>query len=90
MSDPLCPCPNCYRHVRASSTSCPFCGDARRVDGVAWGRVGTGVILAVAASAALHACYGAPAPCPIDQCDYDRDAQTDSGADASTDVAGDR
>lgn len=24
----LVPCPSCSRHVRASETACPFCGDA--------------------------------------------------------------
>ena len=50
-----------------------------------WERVGTGVLLAMAASAALHACYGAPSPCRDAQCDYDRDAQADASADASAD-----
>ncbi len=85
MSDHLVPCPGCYRHVRAGGARCPFCDAALRGGGVAWERVGTGVLLAMAASAALHACYGAPAPCPGAQCDYDRDAQADGGADASAD-----
>lgn len=29
MSNPLVPCAACARHVRASSSECPFCGAAR-------------------------------------------------------------
>lgn len=55
-----------------------------------WGRVGAGVLLAMAASAALHACYGAPPVCREDAgCDYDRDARVDAG-DASADASSDR
>lgn len=80
----MVPCARCYRHVRASDARCPFCDAAAR-PGVSWERVGAGVLLAMAASAALHACYGAPAPCRGPDCDYDRDASVDASADASAD-----
>lgn len=77
--------------MRADASSCPFCGALARAEHDAtWRRVGAGVLLAMAASATLHACYGAPAPCPETACDYDRDAQVDSGRDASGDASGDR
>ncbi len=92
MSEQLRPCQGCSRHVRGDASNCPFCGAPVSAPGLAWGRVGAGVLLAMAASAALHACYGAPGPipCPSDGgCDYDRDAQVDSG-DASADASTDR
>jgi hypothetical protein len=88
MSDELRVCEGCERHVRVGG-ACPFCGAVSVRDGVRWGRVGAGVMLAMAASAALHACYGAPAPCRTAACDLpeDRDAQVDAGADAQTDAS---
>ncbi|MBI5515426.1 MAG: hypothetical protein HY909_16725 [Deltaproteobacteria bacterium] len=82
----LVPCPGCSRHVRADAGACPFCGVpcAQGAPGVSWRRVGVGVLLAVAASATLNACYGAP-PCPQSdpRCsmDYNRDAQSDGSQD---------
>ena len=90
MSEMLSVCIGCSRHVREGAAGCPFCGASMRVerDG-AWRRVGAGVLLAMAASATLHACYGAPAPCRAAECDYDRDAQVDGGSDASSDASSD-
>lgn len=91
MSDSLSVCTGCSRHVREGATSCPFCGTSMR--DASWRRVGAGVLLAMAASATLHACYGAPAPCPSGVCDYDRDAQVDGGdaaSDTASDTTGDR
>jgi len=88
MSESLIMCSGCSRHVREGAASCPFCGASTR--DASWRRVGAGVLLAMAASATLHACYGAPTPCPETACDYDRDAQVDGGGDASSDATGDR
>lgn len=91
MSEQLRPCHGCSRHVRGDASNCPFCGAAVSASGAAWGRVGAGVLLAMAASAALHACYGAPSPCRTDGgCDYDRDAAVDGGGDGSSDASTDR
>ena len=94
MSESLCVCIGCSRHVREGASSCPFCGASMRGErDASWRRVGAGVLLAMAASATLHACYGAPSPCPATACDYDRDAQVDGGdasSDASSDATGDR
>ncbi len=85
MSDALVLCTGCSRHVRAEETRCPFC-DASLASrtGVAWGRVGVGVLLALAAGATLNACYGAPcANSASARCDFEPDAQTDAPADGT-------
>ena len=79
MSDPLCPCESCGRHVRASGAECPFCA-APRVPVVVPAsttpvvRLSRAAMLALGASlavgAAVEACSGAAAygtpPAPYD------------------------
>lgn len=88
----LIPCPQCSRHVRDDAAACPFCASPARPDATGvWGRLGAGAMLAMAASAALHACYGAPCTASDPTCGgtYDRDAMADAMADAVSDTAGD-
>jgi hypothetical protein len=86
MSNALALCTGCSRHVHAEETRCPFCdASLESRGGVAWGRVGVGVLLALAAGATLNACYGAPcANSASARCDYEPDAQTDAPSDGAT------
>lgn len=93
----LLPCPSCARHVRATSSSCPFCHCALTpvdvpVATTGGARVSRAMLFAFGATliagSALDGCaesatpvYGAPAP-PLD-------ASMNDAGDAAVDVATD-
>ncbi len=59
MSNTLCPCPGCQRHVRAVEAGCPFCGSPLSLEVAAPARlprVSRAVLLAAGAALALGGC----------------------------------
>lgn len=89
----LLPCPFCARHVRATSSACPFCHCALTpvdvpVATTGGARVSRAVAFAFGAALSLEGCiesatpvYGAPAPPP--------DAALNDAGDAAVDAIAD-
>lgn len=66
MYQPLVPCTECRRHIRATEGSCPFCLQSRAATDVETGPlVRMSRAAAIAAVATLMACQSEPQPTPI-------------------------
>ena len=93
----LLPCTHCRRHVDASASACPFCGEALALVAPAprlvHERLRRSAVVALGASAILVGCSSgdtADAP-PYGNAPYDSavDTSADTGADASKDTTTD-
>ena len=66
MYQPLVPCTECRRHIRAVEGACPFCRTARAASELETGPlVRMSRAAAIAAVATLVACQSTPEPAPI-------------------------